>query len=284
MSTKKYLSQDSFDYFLLLLDKIFDGKVDVIDGKALSANDFTNTLKQKLEGIETGAQKNVVLSVNGETGAVQIDVPAEVLKYTAQTLTDAQKMQARENIGAGTSNFSGAYSALTGKPTKLPADGGNAATVGGHTVAVNVPADAKFTDTIYNDSEVKASIQDLDDTKAEKTEIPTVPKNVGAFTNDKGYQTSSQVTSIAKAEAEKLQRRKYKVVTTLPATGDEQYIYLVANGSTGNNKYDEYTWIADLNMFEKGGPRDIPLEDYMLKTDIVPMTNADIDEAMQILK
>ena len=36
------------------------------------------------------------------------------------------------------------------KSTKLPADGGNAATVGGHTVGVNVPANAKFTDTTYS--------------------------------------------------------------------------------------------------------------------------------------
>lgn len=32
-------------------------------------------------------------------------------------------------------------------PKKLPADGGNAATVNGHTVNANVPAGAKFTDT-----------------------------------------------------------------------------------------------------------------------------------------
>ncbi|HZJ99510.1 MAG TPA: hypothetical protein VFC79_05870 [Tissierellaceae bacterium] len=34
-------------------------------------------------------------------------------------------------------------------PTSLPADGGNADTVGGFTVGTNVPANAKFTDTIY---------------------------------------------------------------------------------------------------------------------------------------
>jgi hypothetical protein len=35
----------------------------------------------------------------------------------AQTLTDDQMAQARENIGAGTSNFSGSYTELTDKPT-----------------------------------------------------------------------------------------------------------------------------------------------------------------------
>lgn len=39
------------------------------------------------------------------------------VKYSAaQSLTDAQKTQARTNIGAGTSNFSGNYNDLTNKP------------------------------------------------------------------------------------------------------------------------------------------------------------------------
>lgn len=39
---------------------------------------------------------------------------------------------------------------IKNKPTSMPANGGNAATVGGHTVAVDVPAGAKFTDTTYS--------------------------------------------------------------------------------------------------------------------------------------
>ncbi|MDO4313788.1 MAG: hypothetical protein Q4C52_11965 [Eubacteriales bacterium] len=39
---------------------------------------------------------------------------------------------------------------IKNKPSSLPANGGNAGTVNGHTVESNVPADAKFTDTIYN--------------------------------------------------------------------------------------------------------------------------------------
>lgn len=39
-----------------------------------------------------------------------------VVKYVSQTLTESQKAQARTNIGAGTSNFSGRYADLIGKP------------------------------------------------------------------------------------------------------------------------------------------------------------------------
>lgn len=53
-----------------------------------------------------------VQSVDGQTG----EVATNAVKTTTQTLTDAQKTQARMNIGAGTSSFSGAYDDLTGQP------------------------------------------------------------------------------------------------------------------------------------------------------------------------
>lgn len=45
--------------------------------------------------------------------------------------------------------FSGSYNDLSDKPASLPANGGNSATVNGHTVNSDVPANAKFTDTTY---------------------------------------------------------------------------------------------------------------------------------------
>lgn len=53
------------------------------------------------------------------------------------------------------------YAKKTEIPTELPANGGNSLTVNGHTVNSDVPANAKFTDTIYDDTEVKGSITEL---------------------------------------------------------------------------------------------------------------------------
>lgn len=53
----------------------------------------------------------------GTKVATTSDIPTDYVKYTAQTLTTAQKTQARSNIGAGTSSFSGSYNDLTNKPT-----------------------------------------------------------------------------------------------------------------------------------------------------------------------
>lgn len=63
-------------------------------------------------GFITAAQAPVQ-SVDGATGAVTTNA----VKYTTQTLTDDQKTQARTNIGAGTSSFSGSYDDLSNKPT-----------------------------------------------------------------------------------------------------------------------------------------------------------------------
>lgn len=52
-------------------------------------------------------------------------------------------------------------------PTKVPADGGNADTVNGHTVECNVPANAKFTDTVYDDSELRNIIGSLANARVE---------------------------------------------------------------------------------------------------------------------
>lgn len=54
-----------------------------------------------------------VSTVDGESGAITTNA----VKFIEQTLSEAQKQQARTNIGAGTSSFSGSYTDLTNKPT-----------------------------------------------------------------------------------------------------------------------------------------------------------------------
>ena len=53
------------------------------------------------------------------------------------------------------------YAKKTEIPTELPANGGNSSTVNGHTVDSDVPANAVFTDTVYDDTEVKEDVDTL---------------------------------------------------------------------------------------------------------------------------
>lgn len=78
-----------------------------------------NALRQEIINLLTGyySEDNPppypVTSVDGQTG----DIELSDVKYTAQTLTEEQKAQARTNIGAGSSSFNGSYNDLTDKPT-----------------------------------------------------------------------------------------------------------------------------------------------------------------------
>jgi hypothetical protein len=53
----KYLDMEGLKYFWGQIKNLMTGKVDKVDGKTLSTNDYTNAEKTKLSGIETGANK-----------------------------------------------------------------------------------------------------------------------------------------------------------------------------------------------------------------------------------
>lgn len=105
---------------------------------------MSSTDKSKLDGIEIGAQKNTITGVKGSsessyrTGNVNI-TPANiglgnvgnfkaVSTVASQGLTDTEKSNARSNIGAGTSSFSGSYNDLKNKPT-IPSVGNGTITI-----------------------------------------------------------------------------------------------------------------------------------------------------------
>ena len=76
-------------------------------------SDLAQSVQDSLGKADTALQEAPVTSVDGSVGAVVTNA----VKTTTQTLTNAQKQQARENIGAGTSSFSGNYNDLTNKPS-----------------------------------------------------------------------------------------------------------------------------------------------------------------------
>jgi hypothetical protein len=74
-SNKKTTLTDNSDTFYPTQKAVktaVDLKVDAVAGKGLSANDFTNTLKTKLDGIEAGAEVNVNADWNATSGDAQI--------------------------------------------------------------------------------------------------------------------------------------------------------------------------------------------------------------------
>lgn len=84
-----YLDNNGLLYFWQALKTLLAGKVDTVSGKGLSENDFTTTLKNKLDGIASGAQANVIdtVKVNGSaltpsSKAVDVTVPTKTSDLT----------------------------------------------------------------------------------------------------------------------------------------------------------------------------------------------------------
>lgn len=68
---------------------------------------------------------------------------------------------------------------------------------------------------------------------------------------------------------------KKQIVTSTAEMTDTNTIYLLANSGTGNNIYDEYIVIN--GTAEKVGTTEVDLTGYIKESDLVAITNAEID-------
>ena len=98
----------------------FAQEVVKIDKKYLPENIAT---KSDVEAAQTAAAtaQNTADAAKTAAATAQNTAGTAVKYTTSQNLTDAQKQQARTNIGAGTSSFSGNYNDLANKPISLSA-------------------------------------------------------------------------------------------------------------------------------------------------------------------
>ena len=88
-STWQYIGSEGPYYTKSETDSLLNGKVNVVAGKGLSTNDFTDNLKNKLDGIEANAQVNKIesIKVNNATQtitskSVNITVPTKTSDIT----------------------------------------------------------------------------------------------------------------------------------------------------------------------------------------------------------
>lgn len=176
-----------------------NGKVDVVSGKGLSTNDYTSAEKQKLSGIASGAQANVIESV----------------KVNGTKLTPSSK-------------------------------------------AVDVTVPTK-TSQLTNDSGYQSAT------------------SVESIITAKGYQTQSQVQSLINSAVGNITSIRYEKVTSLPATGSNGVIYLVAHSHGTQDIYDEYIWLSETKTYEKIGNTDIDLSAYVKKSELTAITTNDLN-------
>lgn len=176
-----------------------------------------------------------VTSVAGKTGAVTLsksDVGLgnvgnfkAVSTVASQNLTDTEKSNARANIGAGTSSFSGSYNDLTNKPT-IPSVGNGSLTVkAGTTAGGTFTANQSGASTIVIDATTHKELQDAIDALPE----PMVFKGT--------LGTNGTITSLPTAAAAN-EGWTYKVITAGTYASQAAKIgdLFISTGS-------EWTWV-----------------------------------------
>lgn len=187
MATYKYLDDNGLIYYHSKVKGFLNNKVDKVTGKGLSTNDYTTSEKNKLSGIASGAEVNVITAIqkNG----------------TAQTITN-------------------------------------------------------------------------------KTVNITVPTKTSDLTNDSTFQTQAQVSQAISDAIGQITGLSFEIVQSLPATGSAGVIYLLSNSGSGQNIYDEYVWLTASSTYEKIGTTDVDLSGYVQASEMVAITNAEIDSTV----
>ena len=152
-----------------------------------------------------------VSTVDGSSGAVTTNA----VKTTTQSLSDAQKTQARTNIGAGTSSFSGNYGDLSNKPTIpsktsdltndsgfINASGAPVQSVDGDTGTVTTNAVKVVTQTLTEAQKgiartnIGAGTSSFSGDYGDLSNKPTIPTKTSDLTNDSGFLTDAPVDSV----------------------------------------------------------------------------------------
>lgn len=106
--------------------------------------------------------------------------------------------------------------------------------------------------------------------------------NVNSIIAEKGYLTEEEVSTLIAAALGNITNISYSVVTQLPEVGELGTIYLIANNSgETNNIYDEYIYIKSTGKFEKLGSTKLDLTGYLKETDLVPISNQEIDNMFE---
>ena len=216
------------------------GKVDKVAGKGLSTNDLTDALKKGYDGAVTD-----VANLK-KVGAEKNVIVGIKVNGTAQTPDSNRQVDISVPTDSDIAEKIEAYGYQTETQVNQIIAGK------GHQTA----------------AQVKSAIEGYGYLTAAQ---------VNAAITGKGYQTSAQVQAAINESLSGITGIDIQVVESLPTTGKKGVIYLVAHAHGDTDNYDEYVWVASKNKYEKIGNTDIDLSGYVQKTDLVELTDKDLE-------
>ena len=277
-------------------------KVDKVDGKGLSTNDYTSDEKTKLANIAAGAQVNVLEGIqkNGTNVTITNKIANITVPTATSDLTNDSGFITTSDIpeGAAASTTTPHMDGTAAVGTELAFARGDHVhpTDTSRASASDVSALTDRVDDLETavgtggsvDSKISTAIQGLDssitatsnqaisavtitDGKITASSKVTIPTNTNELTNGAGFQTASDVsTAINNALSAAMTYKGTKAtVDALPSTGNKtgDVWHVTANGG-------EYAW-SGTAWEELGSVMD--LSDYVEDTDLVAITSTEIN-------
>lgn len=222
-----------------------------------TANKVTSISAQSTD-IQYPSAKAVYDAIQGGGGSV-----TDAVKYTEQSLTSEQKAQARTNIGAGTSNFSGNYDDLTNKPT-IPDKLADLQDDSTHRLVTDTEK------STWNGKYTKPQTG-IPATDLASGVIPDVSQFITKSVNDltnyylktETY-TQTEVNNLIGA----IQQFHYEVAASTSAVTNPQsnVLYLIGPTGSGSDKYEEYVYPDATTGWVKIGDTSIDLSGYVTTT------------------
>lgn len=277
---KKYVDYDNEAY---IWEKTKNKFVAKENGKGLSEANYTQTEKAKLEGIQSGAEANVNADWDAVTGdAAILNKPTALSDFTDDVTVQPDWSESDNSEKDYIKNKPTALSAFTNDLSD--------ATTSSHGLMAS--ADKTKLDGIASGAEVNVQADWNETTTTSDAYIANKPQNLvqdanyvhitvdNSMSDSSGNPISNSVVkSYIDNAIGSVVGISFEKVTTLPATGENGVIYLVPNSGASPNSYDEYVWITvdGTSKFEKIGTTDVDLSGYVLSSDLVPLTTAEID-------
>ena len=245
-----------------------NGKVDAVNGKGLSTNDYTDAEQTKLSGIATGAEVNV------QANWTESDTDSDAYIQNKPTLGTAASKDSTTSITQNSNDLitSGAvYTGLSGKVD----------TVSGKGLSTNdyTTEEKNKLSGIATGAEVNVQANWNETSSSSDAYIQNKPTKVSDFTNDSGFITNTvnnltnyytTSNTYTKTEVDNLisaaKNGRFVVVATLPTTDIQtNVIYLLPKTvAQTDNVYDEYINTDGTSAgWEKIGDTQIDLSNYI---------------------
>ena len=294
MSTYKYLDDNGLIYYHSKVKNLLANKVDKETGKGLSTNDYTTVEKNKLSGIAAGAEVNQYAYGKVTVGSTTSNALAKQdtlefvggtgINISSDTSSDHIKINfdCDAEIPTKTSDLTNDSGFITSSDYATSSKGGTIKTYSANCFGVTnagIPNCPTLFYPEYNNAPAtafisKGTLENVITGKNLETAANKVT-SISSSSTDTQYASAKCVYDTIQSAIGSVTGLNFEIVQTLPASGVAGTIYLVPNSGTAPNIYDEYIWIT--NAFEKIGTTAVDLSGYVQKTEMVAITNAEID-------